>query len=135
MGTATKFDVVTAVGDLLGGVIAPGLGLAADALTSRAALLSQVAFIAPPKALGRNTVHAIQSGLIFGYVSLIEGMVMRLIAEHPDNNRAITIIGTGGFIHLVAPHTAVFNIIDPSLTLSGLRIIHERLQTTIRDRN
>jgi type III pantothenate kinase len=130
MGTATKLDVVTAVGDFLGGVIAPGLGLAADALTSRAAQLNQVAFTAPPQTLGRNTVHAIQSGLIFGYVSLIEGMVTRLLAEHPDNGHPITIIGTGGFIHLVAPHTTVFDLIDPSLTLSGLRIIHERLTDT-----
>ena len=127
MGTATKLDVVTAEGNFLGGVIAPGLGLAADALTSRAAQLSQVALMAPPQALGRNTIHAIQSGLVFGYVGLIEGMVARLIAEHPDNGRPITIIGTGGFIDLVAPHTAVFDVIDSSLTLSGLRIIHERL--------
>lgn len=126
MGTATKLDVVTAVGDFLGGVIAPGLGLAADALTSRAAQLSQVAFTAPPQAIGRNTVHAIQSGLIFGYVSLIEGMISRLQQEHPDNDRPITIIGTGGLIQLVAPHTAVFDIIDATLTLSGLRLIHER---------
>jgi type III pantothenate kinase len=127
MGTATKLDVVTAAGDFLGGVIATGLGLAADALTSRAAQLSQVALTAPPQAIGRNTIHAIQSGLIFGYVSLIEGMVTRLIAEHPDNGRPITIIGTGGFINLVAPHTAVFDMIDPYLTLSGLCITHERL--------
>ena len=127
MGTATKFDVVTAVGDFLGGVIAPGLGLAADALTNRAAQLSQVAFTAPPQAIGRNTTEAIQSGLIFGYVSLIEGMITRLKAEHPDPDQDIAVIGTGGFINLVAPHTAVFTLIDSSLTLSGLRIIHEHL--------
>jgi type III pantothenate kinase len=129
MGTATKFDVVTAAGDYLGGVIAPGLGLSAEALINRAAQLSQVATVAPPHALGRNTIHAIQSGLIFGYVSLIEGMVTRLLAEHPDNGRSITIIGTGGLISLVAAHTAVFHHINPQLTLSGLRLIYERLPT------
>lgn len=127
MGTATKLDVVTAEGNFLGGVIAPGIRLAADALISHAAQLSQVTFTAPPQAIGRNTVHAIQSGLIFGYVSLIEGMISRLRAEHPDNGRPLHIIGTGGLIQLVVPHTAVFDIIDTSLTLSGLRIIHERL--------
>jgi type III pantothenate kinase len=125
MGTATKLDVVTAAGEFWGGVIAPGLGLAAEALTSRAAQLSTVTLTAPPQALGRNTIHAIQSGLIFGYVSLIEGMVTRLLAEHPDGSSAC-IIGTGGLISLIAPHTQIIDVIDPWLTLSGLRLIHER---------
>jgi pantothenate kinase type III len=83
MGTATKFDIITAAGELCGGVIVPGLRLAADSLTQRAAQLRGVALEAPPQVIGRNTVHAIQSGLIFGYVSLIEGMVARLTAAHP----------------------------------------------------
>lgn len=128
MGTATKLDVVSAEGDFLGGVIAPGLGLAAEALASRAAKLSHVALEAPPHAIGRNTVHAMQSGLIFGYVSLIEGMVTRLRREHPDQDRRITICGTGGLIDLVKPHTEIIDHVDPWLTLTGLRIIHDRLQ-------
>jgi type III pantothenate kinase len=127
MGTATKLDVVSARAEFLGGVIAPGLRLAADALASRAAKLSHVALEAPPAAIGRNTVHAMQSGLILGYVSLIEGMVARLRAEHPDREQPIHVLGTGGLIGLIAPHTAVIHHIDPWLTLTGLRLIHERV--------
>lgn len=127
MGTATKFDVVTAAGDFCGGVIAPGLGLAADALASRAARLSHVALVAPPQTLGRNTVHAMQSGLIFGYVGLIEGVVNRLLAEHPDQGQHIHVIGTGGMITLITPHTAVIEHVDPWITLTGLRLIHDRV--------
>ncbi len=128
MGTATKFDLVSAQQEFLGGVIAPGLGLAAEALASRAAKLSHVALEAPPQTIGKNTVHAMQSGLVFGYLSLIEGLVTRLKAEHPDNNQKIHVLGTGGMINLMAPHTAVFDHIDPWLTLTGLRVIFERVR-------
>jgi type III pantothenate kinase len=126
MGTATTFDVVSAAGELLGVVIAPGLRLAADALIDRAAQLSQVPLEAPPQATGRNTTHAMQSGLIFGYVSLIEGMVQRLQQEHPDKGQKVHIIGTGGLIKLITPHTAIIDHVDPWLTLTGLRVISER---------
>ena len=128
MGTATKFDLVSARQEFVGGVIAPGLGLAAEALASRAAKLSHVALEAPPQTIGTNTVHAMQSGLVFGYVSLIEGLVARLKTEHPDNGQKIHILGTGGLIDLMAPHTAVIDHIDPWLTLTGLRVIHERVK-------
>lgn len=128
MGTATKFDVVAADRAFLGGVIAPGLGLAADALSSRAAKLSHVALEAPPQTIGRNTVHAMQSGLIFGYVSLIEGIVQRLRREHPDQDQPLTILGTGGLIDLITPHTNIIDYVDPWLTLTGLRLIRERVK-------
>ena len=126
MGTATTFDVVSAAGELLGVVIAPGLRLAADALIDRAAQLSQVPLEAPPQATGRNTIHAMQSGLIFGYVSLIEGMVQRLLQEHPDKEQKLHIIGTGGLIELIKHHTTIIDHVDPWLTLTGLRVISER---------
>lgn len=128
MGTATKFDVVATDGAFVGGVIAPGLQLTADALVSRAAKLSQVSLTPPPQTIGRNTVHAMQSGLIFGYVSLIEGLIARLKAEHPNPGQPIHVLGTGGLIDLIAPHTAVIDHVDPWLTLTGLRLIHERLR-------
>ncbi len=127
VGTATTFDVVSSAGELLGVAIAPGLGVAADALSQRAAQLQQVPLEAPPNAIGRNTVHAMQSGLILGYVSLIEGMVQRLLAEHPDKEQDVRIIGTGGLINLLAPHTSVIDTVDQSLTLSGLQMIYDRL--------
>ncbi|MCP4418944.1 MAG: type III pantothenate kinase [Chloroflexi bacterium] len=127
MGTATKFDLVSAKQEFLGGVIAPGLGLAAEALASRAAKLSHVALAAPPQVIGKNTVHAMQSGLIFGYLSLIEGLVARLKGEHPDQSQKIHILGTGGLIDLMTPHTAVFDHVDPWLTLTGLQVIFERV--------
>ncbi len=128
MGTATKLDVITAAGELVGGVIAPGLRLAADALVARAAKLSHVALEAPPQVLGRNTTQAMQSGLIFGYTSMIEGLLQRLCSEHPDRHQPIRVIGTGGLIDLIAPHTKAFNVVNPALTLEGLRIIYQREQ-------
>ncbi len=126
MGTATTLDVVSATGALLGVVIAPGLEPAAAALSGRAAQLNRVALEAPPHVLGRNTVHAMQSGLIFGYAGLVEGLVnrLRLEQEMPE----ATIIGTGGLIRLIAPHTSVIDHVDPWLTLTGLRLIGDRLQ-------
>lgn len=124
MGTATTLDVVSAEGALLGVVIAPGMELAAEALTRRAAQLGGVALEAPPHVLGRNTVHAMQSGLVFGYASLIEGLVMRLRDEMslPD----APVIGTGGLIRLITPHTKAISHVEPWLTLTGLRLIAER---------
>lgn len=124
MGTATTLDVVSQDGALIGVIIAPGLELAAEALTGRAAQLSRVALEAPPQVLGRNTAHAMQSGLIFGYTALIEGLVQRLREEQalPD----APVIATGGLIRLIAQHTAVIEHIEPWLTLTGLRLISER---------
>ena len=126
MGTATTFDVVSKDHELLGVVIAPGLQLAANALTAGAAQLSGVALEAPPHVIGRNTVHAVQSGLIFGYASLVEGVVQRLLREHPNRDEKVNVIGTGGLINLITPHTTVIDHIDPWLTLTGLRLISER---------
>lgn len=125
MGTATTLDVVSAEGALLGVIIAPGLDLAAEALTGRAAQLSRVALEAPPHVLGRNTVHAMQSGLIYGYTCLIEGLIWRLQAEVEMG--APTVVGTGGMINLITPHTEAIEQVEPWLTLTGLRLISERL--------
>ena len=129
MGTATKFDVVTSQGDMLGGVISPGLGITADALTRRAAKLSQVDLEAPPQVIGRNTIHAIQSGLIYGYAGLVSGLLPRLKTElkiHDPQADRIRVIGTGGLISLIAEHTDFFDNVDPWLTLKGLEIISRK---------
>jgi len=125
-GTATTFDALSASGEYLGGAIAPGIGIAADALFQRTAKLPRVELARPPSAIGRNTVHSMQSGLLFGYVSLVEGMVTRFRAElGPD----MTVIGTGGLAELLARETPVIQILAPWLTLDGLRMIYEMNRT------
>ncbi len=126
MGTATTFDAVSANGDLIGVAIAPGLELAAEALSKRAAQLGQVALVAPPHAIGRNTIHAMQSGLVFGYVSLIEGMVRRFMSEMEE--LGVQVIGTGGLITAITPHTTIIEHVEPWLTLTGLQIIYDMNQ-------
>jgi type III pantothenate kinase len=121
-GTGTTFDAISAEGDYLGGAIAPGIGIAAEALFMRTAKLPRVDLLRPPSVIGRNTVHAMQSGLLFGYVCLVEGMVARFRGElGPD----MKVIATGGLAEIVARETDVFQIIAPWLTLDGLRIVWE----------
>jgi type III pantothenate kinase len=128
MGTATTFDAISADGQLLGVAIAPGLGLAAEALSSGAAQLGRVALEAPPSAIGRNTEQAMQSGLIFGYVALIEGMVRRI--KNEMNTPETQVIGTGGLITTITPHTDIIHHVEPWLTLTGLKIIHDLNRNT-----
>jgi type III pantothenate kinase len=130
LGTGTVFDAVSAEGDYLGGAIAPGIGIASEALFERAAKLYRVPFERPPAAIGRNTVTAIQSGTLFGYVGLIEGMVERFKRELGGQAR---VIATGGWAPLLAKETRVFDAVDPNLTLTGLRLIHESHARAGRD--
>jgi type III pantothenate kinase len=122
MGTAATFDAISAEGDYLGGAIAPGIGIAAEALFQRTAKLPKVDLHRPPTAIGRNTVHAIQSGLVFGYVGLVEGMVARFRAELGPKMK---VIATGGLGDLIAHETNCIDIIAPWLTLDGLKIVWE----------
>ncbi len=122
LGTATTFDAISAEGDYLGGAIAPGIGIAADALFQRTAKLPKVDLQVPPSAIGRNTVHAIQSGLLFGYVGLVEGMVARFRGELGPSMKAIA---TGGLANLIAHESKVIDVIAPWLTLDGLKIVWE----------
>lgn len=119
-GTATTFDAISKEGDYLGGAIAPGIRIAADALFQRTAKLTRVELVAPPVAVGRNTVHAMQSGLVFGYVGLVEGVVGRFRAELGEDMK---VIGTGGLASIMARETDVIQYVEPWLTLEGLRLI------------
>lgn len=121
-GTATTFDAISTEGEYLGGAIAPGIGIAAEALFLRTAKLPRVDLQRPPSVIGRNTTHAMQSGLLFGYVSLVEGMVARFRQELGP---AMKVIATGGLAEIVARETDVIQIIAPWLTLDGLRLIWE----------
>jgi type III pantothenate kinase len=121
-GTATTFDAISADGDYLGGAIAPGIGIAANALFERTAKLPKVDLHRPPSVIGKNTIHSLQSGLLFGYVGLVEGMVTRFRTElGPD----MKVIGTGGLAEVIAQETSVLEILAPWLTLDGLRMIYE----------
>jgi type III pantothenate kinase len=122
-GTATTFDVVTAKGEYAGGVIVPGIGISLDALIARTAKLPRVELAWPPKVVGRTTVHAIQSGVTYGYTALVDGVVARIRAEQDPRAR---VIATGGLAPFIAPHSGTIEAVDEFLTLDGLRIIHAR---------
>jgi type III pantothenate kinase len=119
-GTATTFDAISSEGDYLGGAIAPGIGIAAEALFQRTAKLPRVDLQRPPSVIGRNTIHSMQSGLLFGYVSMVEGMVERFRFELGSEMK---VIATGGLADIIARETSVLKIIAPWLTLDGLRLI------------
>jgi type III pantothenate kinase len=121
-GTATTFDAISKNGDYLGGAIAPGIGRAADALFQRTAKLPRVDIQKPPSVIGRNTVHSMQSGLLYGYVGLVEGMVKRFQNEL---GQEMKVIATGGLADIIANETDVIKIVAPWLTLDGLRMIWE----------
>jgi type III pantothenate kinase len=123
-GTATNFDVVSANNAYIGGALAPGIGVAHDALVSRAARLHKVELQPPPSAIGRNTIHAMQSGILWGYVALVEGIVTRIKAELASDQTQV--IATGGLASHVQQHTAAIDRVIPNLTLDGLRVIYER---------
>jgi type III pantothenate kinase len=122
-GTATTFDVVSAKGEYLGGAIAPGLGLSAEALFSRAARLTRVDIKRPAKVIGTNTVTHLQSGLYFGYIGLVDGILERIEAELGQKAR---VIATGGLARQIAEDSRFISEIDDMLTLDGLLILFER---------
>ena len=125
-GTATVFDCVSSEGEYLGGAIAPGLVVALESLTRSAAQLYQVELVRPPKAIGRNTVHTMQSGMVLGYAGLVEGLVRRLKREMVGSDgRAVKVVATGGLADVIAVETDAIDLIDQQLTLRGLRLIYE----------
>jgi type III pantothenate kinase len=122
LGTATVFDAISKDGDYLGGAIAPGLAIAAEALFQRAARLYRVELARPASAIGRNTTAAVQSGVIFGYVGLVEGLVGRFKQELGGEAK---VVATGGWAQAMAAETSVIDVVDANLTLMGLRFIYE----------
>jgi len=121
-GTATAFTIVVEPGELIGAVIAAGLTTTADALVRRTAQLPQVELVPPPSIIGRNTIHAMQAGLVLGHIAMVEGIIDRIRKELGGAK----VIATGGLSTVLAPLTDRFDAVDPWLTLDGLRLIAER---------
>lgn len=136
-GTATNFDLILAPNRLIGVALAPGPGVAAEALMSRAAKLPRVDLVAPPQVVGTNTVTALQSGLVFGYAEMVDGMVRRIRdearevhmrgMEFREGEPRFTVIATGGFAEVLEGHCTSIDVYDPLLTLEGLRRIDARI--------
>ncbi len=129
-GTATKFEVIDSNGDYRGGVIAPGIGIAAEALVNAAAQLPRVELVFPPRVTGTNTVQAMQSGILYGYLGLVEGMIRRLKEEWGEE---AVVVATGGLAGIIAEHTDAIDVVDHNLTLEGLRVIWELNRSVKRD--
>ena len=125
-GTATTFDCISDKGEYLGGAIAPGLNVSADALFEKASKLPRVEVVRPPQVVAKNTVNSIQSGLFYGYVGLVDGIVARMKTELDDDP---TVFATGGLAGLLSDVSTTIDRIAPNLTLEGLRIIFERNQS------
>jgi type III pantothenate kinase len=123
-GTSTNFDVVSAAGEYVGGVLAPGVEISMEALSARAARLTKVPFVAPDRVIGKTTTSALQSGLVYGFAGQVDAIVGRIRAElgSPDAQ----VIATGGLAELIAPHSQTIARVDPELTLQGLRLVWER---------
>jgi type III pantothenate kinase len=122
MGTATAFDTISKEGDYLGGAVAPGIAIAAEALYTRTAALPRVELLRPKKAIGANTVAAMQSGIIFGYAGLIDGVVARIQEELGDK---ATVVATGGYASIIAKETRLIQKVNVNLGLIGIKVIHD----------
>jgi type III pantothenate kinase len=122
-GTSTNFDVVSAAGEFVGGVLAPGIEISMDALFQRAARLTKVDFVEPPTVIGKTTVAALQSGLVYGFAGQVDGIVQAIRGELGVE---APVVATGGLADLIAPHARTVGKVDPYLTLDGLRIVWER---------
>jgi type III pantothenate kinase len=123
-GTSTNFDVVSADGEYVGGVLAPGIEISMEALFARAARLVSVDFASPPSVIGKTTVAGLQSGLVYGFAGQVDGIVQRIRGELDEPDAPA--IATGGLAELIAPHTSTIVRVDPFLTLDGLRLVWER---------
>ena len=124
-GTGTTFDIISREGEYLGGIICPGIGISAEALFQRAARLPRVEVRKPPTVIGQNTVNAMQSGLFFGYVAMVEGLVTRIRAELEGGGEAV-VIATGGLAKVISDECKAIQRVEPDLTLQGLRLIWGR---------
>jgi type III pantothenate kinase len=134
-GTSTNFDAVSAKGEFVGGALAPGIEISVDALARRAAQLLKVELTRPPRIIGKSTVEALQSGIVYGFAGQVEGIARRMAAElSPEDPDAVTVIATGGLAPLVINEVSAIDHHEPWLTLIGLRLVYERNATSVAAR-
>ncbi len=124
-GTATTFCYINEKGHYMGGAIAPGINISTEALYEKASKLPRIEIVKPPHIVGKNSIHAMQSGILYGYVGQVEGIVLRMKKQSMEE---ATVVGTGGLCSLIASETDVIDYIDPFLTLKGLYLIYKRNQ-------
>jgi type III pantothenate kinase len=129
-GTATTFDAVSSRGEYAGGAIAPGIEISVDALGARGAQLRKIELTRPRSVIGKNTVEAMQSGILYGFAGQVDGVVTRMAAELADDPEEVTVIATGGLAPLVLGESTVIDVHEPWLTLIGLRLVYERNVST-----
>jgi type III pantothenate kinase len=127
-GTATKLECVSAEGEYLGGVIAPGIGISTEALTRSAARLQRVEPTRPKGIVGKNVVQSIQAGIVYGFAGQADGLVRRVMAEIGANGARPTVVATGGMAHLVVEECRLIDRVEPHLTLEGIRIVYEQTE-------
>ncbi|MBI4321326.1 MAG: type III pantothenate kinase [Chloroflexi bacterium] len=120
-GTATTFDAISADGGYLGGAISPGIGISSEALFRLTAKLPHIELARPKTAIGKNTINSMQSGILFGYVGLVEGLITRFVQELGPSR----VVATGGLAEIIAKETRMIEVVNPGLTLEGLRLIYE----------
>jgi type III pantothenate kinase len=126
-GTSTNLDVISAKGEFLGGALAPGIEISVDALAARAAQLRKVELVRPRSVIGKNTVECLQSGIVYGFVGQVDGLVRRIVDElQLSEPGPVTVIATGGLAPLVVTESATIQAHVPDLTLLGLRLVFER---------
>jgi type III pantothenate kinase len=125
-GTATTFDVVNGAGEYEGGVIAPGMGLSLDALYQHASKLPRVEIVRPTEAVGKTTIASMQSGIVYGYVGLVDGIVERILKEQSEES--FVVLATGGLAGLIAHESRFIDRVEPFLTLEGLQLLWKQAQ-------
>lgn len=132
IGTAISFDVVDANGDFIGGAIAPGIGIAADALFERTSKLPKVELEVPKHAVGKTTIEAIKSGIVYGYIGLVDNVIERILEDMNWTKKDVSIVATGGYAELISTRSKYITEYDFDITLYGMKLIYER---TIKERN